>query len=157
MDVVTVDASTVDPFAEPTLFNVDVSLGVALPAFKPLEPSAYSVKGGETKQVTFRWQFMPNPSDFFKDYVPQWYNQSTADGGKVGFQHTMRAIARIGTSLEETQQYWFSEYINGHLDDSGVFIPGPPMNLHIGADFTVLSKYYDKVKNPPPPPVVPPT
>ncbi|KAG0060234.1 hypothetical protein BGZ93_002752 [Podila epicladia] len=157
LDVVTVDASTVDPFAVPTTFIMGLPFSSSISGFKPLEPSAYSVKGGETKQVTFKWQFMPNPGDFDQDYVPYWYNQSTADGGKVGFQHTMTAVARIGTSLEETQQYWYSDYINGHMDDNGVFIPGPPMNLHFGSDFTILSQYYAKVKNPTPAPVAPPT
>ncbi|KAF9276151.1 hypothetical protein BGZ74_003742, partial [Mortierella antarctica] len=157
LDVVTVDASTVDPFVIPTTLLMGLPLQSTISGFKPLEPSAYSLKGGETKQITFNWKFMPNPDDFFEDYVPYWYNESTAAGGKVGFQHTMTAVARIGTSLEDTQQYWYSDYINGHLDDSGVFIPGAPMNLHIGADFTILSQYYAKIKNPPPAPVAPPT
>ncbi|KAG0079514.1 hypothetical protein BGZ92_000997 [Podila epicladia] len=159
LDVLTVDASTVDPMAQPTLFMMGLPLSSTIAGFKPLEPSAYSVKGGETKQVTFKLQFMPSPGDFDQDYVPYWYNQSTAAGGKVGFQHTMMAVARIGTSSEQTQQYWYSDYINGHLDENGVFIPGAPMNLHIGSDFTALSKYYAKVKNPTPTPtpVAPPT
>ncbi|KAF9307526.1 hypothetical protein BG003_000650 [Podila horticola] len=157
MDVATVDASTVDPTVTPTTSLMTLSSSVAISGFGSLEPSAYSLKGGETKQVTFQWKFMPNPNEFFEDYVPYWYNQSTAAGGIIGFQTTMTAVARIGTSSEEIQQYWWSDYINGHLDDSGNFISGPPMNLHIGPDFTILSKYYAKIKNPTTAPVAPPT
>ncbi|KAG0014046.1 hypothetical protein BGZ82_001919, partial [Podila clonocystis] len=152
LDVVSVDASKVDPTVTPTTSLMTLSSSLIISGFGSLEPSAYSLKGGETKQVTFRWQFMPYPGEFVEDYVPYWYNQSTAAGGIVGFQTPMTAVARIGTSSEETQQYWWSDYINGHQDESGNFISGPPMNLHIGPDFTTLSRYYDKIKNPTPPP-----
>ncbi|KAG0062678.1 hypothetical protein BGZ92_006133 [Podila epicladia] len=152
MTVVSVESKDINDMALPPKLTAYTKAGSAVEFLDFVAPGGYSLKGNETKEISFAMRIEPKASSGLIARLQELVETANT-AGVVPLRVTLMPKVQVGKDPRLTGQDFTSGTVHGTLSD-----PDPFLKLHVGPDLANVIKYYNKLQATTGlPPVAPPT
>ncbi|KAI9232986.1 MAG: hypothetical protein BYD32DRAFT_144221 [Podila humilis] len=149
LSFLSVNSLDINEYALDPKLIIKSKLGAALDFFNFVPPGAYSLKGNETRELTFAIQMAPTaPLQFWINLLPELIETANTVG-VLPLEITLMPKVQVGKDPRLTSQDFSSTSVYGTPSRPGDPLPPPPvLNLHVGPDFSNVLKYVNRLATP---------